>query len=57
MSEEVKRGVPEPILDCIYIALLDAYERLGDGTANIKRCLNYLEDKDGGQGYEQPKGY
>ena len=51
---EIKRGVPEIVLDNIYIALLEAYERLPDGKANIKRCLNYLEES---HRYEPPKGY
>jgi len=52
---EIKgRGVPEVVLDAIYTALYDANERLGCGTTNIKRCLNYLEQQ---QGYSPPEGY
>ena len=54
MSEPISRTIPELILDDIYISLLDAYERLDNGKANIKRSLNYFERE---HGYEPPKGY
>ena len=54
MNESIKRIVPEQVLDGIYIALYDAYERLPNGTTNIKRCLNCLEEH---FGYLPPKGY
>lgn len=54
MTEPIARGVPEIILDNIYVALSDAYERLPSGTMNIKRCLNYLETE---HRYEPPTGY
>lgn len=54
MSEQAQRTVPEQILDDIYLSLLDAYERLDNGKANIKRSLNYFERE---HGYEPPKGY
>jgi hypothetical protein len=55
MSDEpIKRAVEETVLDSIYVALYDAYERLQNGKLNIKRCLNYLEDV---HGYKPSKGY
>lgn len=54
LQEENGITIPEQILDDIYLSLLDAYERLDNGKANIKRSLNYLE---GEHGYKPPKGY
>ncbi len=54
MTEPIMRAVPEIILDNIYVALSDAYERLPSGTMNIKRCLNYLENE---HRYLPPTGY
>ncbi len=51
---EAKISIPGPILHDIYIALLESYERLPNATANIKRCLNYLEKE---HRYEPPKDY
>ena len=51
---EKLRNIPEIVLDSIYVALLDAYERIDVGNCNIKRCLNYLEQS---LGYEPPSGY
>ena len=53
MTEEVTRIVPEPILDCMYVTMLDAYERVGPvGVHDLRRCLNYLETE---HKYEPPK--
>lgn len=54
MSEKVCCSIPEEVLDGIYIAMLDVSERLSAGTANLKRCLNYLETK---WDYKPPTGY
>ena len=54
MNEPESRLVTVEVLDNIYSSLLDAYERLDNGTANIKRCLNYIENQ---HGYEPPAGY
>ena len=54
MSGPISRTIPEQILDDIYLSLLDAYERLDNGRANIKRSLNYVERE---HGYEPPEGY
>jgi hypothetical protein len=54
MCEPITRSIPEQALDDIYISLLDAYERLNNGKANIKRCLDYLENT---HGYKPPAGY
>ena len=49
--EEVKRSVPEIVLDDIYIAMTDAYNGPAENQANLRRCLNYLEKE---QGYRPP---
>lgn len=51
---DVLVSIHQIVLDDIYIALSDAYERLPEGTMNIKRCLNYLEKV---KEYEPPEGY
>lgn len=50
----VNMAVPKEILDEIYIALNDSYERLPNGKMLIKRCLNFLENE---LQYEPPAGY
>jgi len=52
-KSEVTRIVHEVVLDEMYVAMLDAYERLENGTSALKRCLNYLEQE---HGYQPPTG-
>ncbi len=47
MSEPVRRAVEQHILDDIYVAMFDAYDRLKTGNTNLRRCLNYLENEHG----------
>jgi hypothetical protein len=40
---DVTISVPEKVLTCMYIAMLDAADRLDSGTANLRNCLEFLE--------------
>jgi hypothetical protein len=52
--DEVQIAVPQIIADDIYVALCDAYERLPNGSMNLKRCINFFEKQ---RGYKPPEGY
>jgi len=52
--EEVTRKIPERVVDEMYVAMLEAKERLPNATVNLQRCLNYLEEF---CGYQPPRGY
>lgn len=54
MTEDVKRHVPEKVLEQIYIGLCESYERLDNGKMNLKACINYLEME---HGFRPPPGY
>ena len=49
--EDKKFFVPETVLDCIYVEMLNASERLEGGVHGLFRCLTWLEDE---YGFERP---
>lgn len=42
-DNERQFNIPESMFQSFYLAMLDAADRLQTGTANLRRCINWME--------------